>query len=70
PMLRRGDFEKRLLETAMGSGARAGRRGAQAASPCLRSPLHIIPHNSKVRGWTITPAHFLNQQLDTVWLAD
>jgi len=29
-----------------------------------------LPHNSKVRGWTITPAHFLNQQLDTVWLAE
>ena len=30
----------------------------------------IIPHLSKVRGWTITPAHFLNNQLDTVWLAE
>ena len=30
----------------------------------------IIPHSSKVRGWTVTPAHFLNQQLDTVWLAE
>jgi peptide/nickel transport system substrate-binding protein len=30
----------------------------------------IIPHLSKVRGWTITPSHFLNQQLDTVWLAE
>jgi hypothetical protein len=30
----------------------------------------IIPHSSTVRGWTITPAHFLNQQLDTVWLAE
>ncbi len=30
----------------------------------------IIPHNSKVRGWTITPSHYLNQQLDTVWLAE
>jgi peptide/nickel transport system substrate-binding protein len=30
----------------------------------------IIPHNSRVRGWTITPAHFLNNQLDTVWLAE
>jgi peptide/nickel transport system substrate-binding protein len=30
----------------------------------------IIPHNARVRGWTITPAHFLNQQLDTVWLAE
>ncbi len=30
----------------------------------------IVAHSSKVRGWTITPAHFLNQQLDTVWLAE
>jgi peptide/nickel transport system substrate-binding protein len=30
----------------------------------------IIPHSSRLRGWTITPSHFLNQQLDTVWLAD
>ena len=30
----------------------------------------VIPHNAKVRGWTITPSHFLNNQLDTVWLAE
>jgi hypothetical protein len=30
----------------------------------------IIPHSSKVRGWTITPSHFLNNELDTVWLAE
>jgi len=30
----------------------------------------IVPHLAKVRGWTITPSHFLNQQLDTVWLAE
>ncbi len=30
----------------------------------------IIPHSAKVRGWTITPSHFLNNQLDTVWLAE
>ena len=30
----------------------------------------IVPHSSRVRGWTITPSHYLNQQLDTVWLAD
>jgi ABC-type transport system substrate-binding protein len=30
----------------------------------------IVPHSAKVRGWTITPAHFLNQQLDAVWLAE
>ena len=30
----------------------------------------IVPHNARVRGWTITPSHFLNNQLDTVWLGD
>ena len=29
----------------------------------------IVPHNARVKGWTITPSHFLNNQLDTVWLA-
>jgi hypothetical protein len=29
----------------------------------------IIPHSAKVRGWTITPSHYINQQLDAVWLA-
>jgi peptide/nickel transport system substrate-binding protein len=28
----------------------------------------IVPHSSRVRGWTITPSHYLNNQLDTVWL--
>jgi peptide/nickel transport system substrate-binding protein len=30
----------------------------------------IIPHLSKVHGWTITPSHYLNNQLDTVWLSE
>jgi peptide/nickel transport system substrate-binding protein len=30
----------------------------------------IVPHSAKVRGWTITPSHYLNNQLDTVWLAE
>jgi peptide/nickel transport system substrate-binding protein len=30
----------------------------------------IVPHLAKVRGWTISPSHFLNQQLDGVWLAE
>jgi peptide/nickel transport system substrate-binding protein len=28
----------------------------------------IIPHSAKVKGWQITPSHYLNNQLDTVWL--
>ena len=30
----------------------------------------IIPHSSKVKGWMITPSHYLNNQLDTVWLTE
>jgi peptide/nickel transport system substrate-binding protein len=30
----------------------------------------IVPHSAKLRGWTVTPAHYLNQQLDTVWLTE
>ncbi len=30
----------------------------------------IVPHSAKLRGWTITPSHFLNQQLDQVWLSE
>jgi peptide/nickel transport system substrate-binding protein len=28
----------------------------------------IIPHRSYVKGWNVTPSHYLNQQLETVWL--
>jgi len=30
----------------------------------------IIPHSSRVKGFTITPSHYLNNQLDTVWLSE
>ena len=30
----------------------------------------IIPHLAKVKGWTITPSHYLNNQLDVVWLSE
>jgi len=29
----------------------------------------IIPYSSKVHGWQITPSHYLNNQLDAVWLS-
>ncbi|HJS38494.1 MAG TPA: ABC transporter substrate-binding protein [Burkholderiales bacterium] len=30
----------------------------------------IIPHSSKMKGWTITPSHYLNNTLDVVWLSE
>jgi len=48
-------FEKRLLD--------------EEAHYILTLQWHrIIPHSSKVKGWQITPSHYLNNQLDTVWL--
>ncbi len=29
----------------------------------------IIPQSAKMKGWVITPSHYLNQDLSTVWLA-
>ncbi|MGH7479044.1 MAG: ABC transporter substrate-binding protein, partial [Candidatus Methylomirabilales bacterium] len=29
----------------------------------------IIPHHARVKGWKITPSHYLNQDLRDVWLA-
>jgi len=28
----------------------------------------IVPHRSYVKGWKISPSHYLNQQLDNIWL--
>ena len=30
----------------------------------------IVPYHTRVRGFTITPSHFLNGQLDTIWLVE
>ena len=30
----------------------------------------IIPHSAKMHGWTVTPSHFVNNQLDGVWLSE
>ena len=71
-MMLKVDQEPRgfLAQRAIGSGFHsilfADCRSAADVRECVR----IVPHLSKVRGWTITPSHFLNQQLDTVWLSE
>ena len=48
-------FEKRLLD--------------EEAHYLMTLQWHrIIPHSAKMKGWTVTPSHYLNQTLDTVWL--
>jgi peptide/nickel transport system substrate-binding protein len=50
-------FEKRLLD--------------EEAHYLMTLQWHrIIPHSSKVKGWTITPSHYLNNTLDNVWLTE
>jgi peptide/nickel transport system substrate-binding protein len=51
------EFEKRLLEE-------------EAHYLYTLQWYRIVPHSARMRGWTITPSHFLNQQLDVVWLAE
>src|SRR2546426_405671 len=51
------EFEKRLLD-------------AEVHTMYTLQWHRIIPHNSRVKGWTVTPSHYLNNQLDTVWLAE
>jgi len=49
-------FEKRLLD--------------EEAHYLMTLQWHrIIPHSSKVHGWQVTPSHYLNNLLDTVWLS-
>jgi peptide/nickel transport system substrate-binding protein len=49
-------FEKRLLD--------------EEAHYLMTLQWHrIIPHSSKVHGWQVTPSHYLNNTLDTVWLS-
>jgi len=49
------EFEKRLLE--------------EEAHYLMTLQWHrIVPHSAKMKGWTVTPSHYLNQTLDTVWL--
>ena len=28
----------------------------------------IIPHRTYMKGWNITPSHYLNQDLSVVWI--
>ena len=50
------EFEKRLLD--------------EEAHYLMTLQWHrIIPHSSKLKGWQVTPSHYLNNTLDTVWLA-
>ena len=50
-------FEKRLLDEQVGY--------------IMTLQWHrIIPHSAKVRGWQVTPSHYLNNTLDAVWLAE
>jgi peptide/nickel transport system substrate-binding protein len=48
-------FEKRVLDT-------------EAHELITLWWYRIIPHRSYVKGWYITPSHYLNQQLETVWI--
>ena len=49
------DFEKYVLDT-------------EAHEIFLLWWYRMVPHHSYVKGWKISPSHYLNQDLSTVWL--
>ena len=49
------DFEKYVLDT-------------EAHEILLLWWYRMVPHHSYVKGWKISPSHYLNQDLATVWL--
>ena len=49
------DFEKRVLDD-------------QAHEIFLLWWYRMVPYRSYVKGWKISPSHYLNQDLATVWL--
>jgi peptide/nickel transport system substrate-binding protein len=49
------NFEKRVIDT-------------EAQELPMLCWYRIIPYQSHVKGWKISPSHYLNQDLSTVWL--
>jgi peptide/nickel transport system substrate-binding protein len=49
------EFEKHLID-------------AQAHEFPMLWWYRIIPYQSYVKGWKISPSHYLNQDLATIWL--
>ena len=49
------DFEKNVLDT-------------QAHEIFLLWWYRTVPYRSYVKGWKISPSHYLNQDLATIWL--
>ena len=49
------DFEKYVLDT----------QAHEIVTPWW---YRIIPYRSYVKGWKISPSHYINQDLATVWL--
>jgi peptide/nickel transport system substrate-binding protein len=49
------DFERHVLDT-------------EAHEIFLLWRYRIVPHHSYVKGWKISPSHYVNQDLATIWL--
>ena len=49
------DYEKHVL-------------GTQAHEIFLLWRYRIVPYRSYVKGWKISPSHYVNQDLATIWL--
>ena len=70
-MLRRlGSLALLVLVVPVAAPAHAQDGARTGGNQVSALPRHSIWHIPKIRGGTITPSHYPNQQLDTVWLAE
>ena len=58
------------LAEGVGIGVAFGRHALDTKVLTIMTPWwsRIIPHRSYVKGWKISPSHYLNQDLANVWL--
>ena len=61
-------FQPRALAfpTGLVRGLKAYGMTLMVAAPA--TPAAVVPYHSYVKGWKISPSHYLNQDLSTVWL--
>ena len=79
-----GNYHDRDIDAAVRRDEPHGRSGRSSAGTCAQMEklaldthanafitlwwYRIIPHRSYVKGWKVSPSHYLNQALDNVWL--
>jgi peptide/nickel transport system substrate-binding protein len=63
-MLRETDFARQSADARM----RKAGLDTEAHEIFLLWRYRIVPYRSYVKGWKVSPSHYVNQDLGTIWL--